>query len=105
MDYENGLFHIYTSKTQTDRWVLVSDELLERLSLHQAQSNCEYIVSYVDKQNNNLHKTLIAACLRAGITEPARMYGNVSRSIGHTRVSTTTDVYLEVLSKEIYDVE
>ena len=30
--------------------------------------------------------------------------GVVSRVIGHSRVSTTTDVYLEVLPKEMYDI-
>ncbi len=30
--------------------------------------------------------------------------GVVSRAIGHTRVSTTTDVYLEVLPKDIYGI-
>ena len=30
--------------------------------------------------------------------------GVVSRLIGHSRTSTTTDVYLEVLSKEIFEI-
>ena len=121
VDYEKGLVHIYASKTKTDRWVPVSDEFLERLRLHQAQSKSEYIVSYAGKQVKNIHKSFRTACLRAGITEPVRFYdvrhrfaselfnsnvplGVVSRTIGHTRVSTTTDVYLEVLPKEIFDI-
>ena len=121
VDYEQGLVHIYARKTKTDRWVPVSDEFLERLRLFQAQSKSEYIVSYAGKQVKNIHKSFRTACLRAGITEPARFYdvrhrfaselfnsnvplGVVSRTIGHTRVSTTTDVYLEVLPMEIYDI-
>ena len=78
-------------------------------------------MSYAGKQVKNIHKSFRTACLRAGITEPVRFYdvrhrfaselfnsnvplGVVSRTIGHTRVSTTTDVYLEVLPKEISDI-
>lgn len=121
VDYKKKLIHIFARKTKTDRWVPLSDEFIKKLRQHQDQSNSEYIISFRGKQVKNMHKAFREACKRAGITYEVRMYdirhrfaselfsnnvsvGVVSRLVGHSRISTTTDVYLEVLPKEIFEI-
>lgn len=121
VDYEKKLLHIFARKTKTDRWVPLSDPFIQKLRQQQAMSTCEYIISYQGKQVKNMHKAFRTACKKAGIEYEVRMYdirhrfaselfaknvsvGVVSRLIGHSRTSTTTDVYLEVLPKEIFEV-
>ncbi len=121
VDFENCIMHIWGNKTKTDRWVPLSEMFLERLREHKANANCEYIVEYGGRQVKNLHKSFRDACRRAGVSDEVIMYdvrhrfaselfnsnvplGVVSKAIGHTRASTTTDVYLEVLPKEIYGI-
>ena len=121
VDYKKKLIHIFARKTKTDRWVPLSDAFIQRLRLHQEQSTSEYIISFRGKQVKNMHKAFREACKRAGITYEVRMYdirhryaselfannvsvGVVSRLVGHSRISTTTDVYLEGLPKEIYEI-
>ena len=119
VDFDKGQIHIYATKTRQHRWVTVSDHFLCRLRQKMAESRCEYIISYHGKPVRRLNKSFNAACKKAGI---ACMYdirhrfaselikanvavGDVSRAIGHFIVSTTTDVYLEVLPKEMMNIK
>ena len=121
VDYEQGLIHIFGRKTKTHRWVPLSEEFLARLKAKQAESDCEYIISFRGKQVKAIRKAFRVACENAGVKYHVRMYdirhrfaselfnanvpeGVVSKAIGHSRVSTTTDVYLEVLPKEIFNI-
>ena len=122
LDFEKGVLHIYATKTKKHRWLPLSDEFLDKLREKMAVSDCEYIISYNGKPIKSLRKSFNTACKKAEIAYPARMYdirhrfasellkssvpvGVVSRAIGHSRVSTTTDVYLEVLPKEMFDIK
>ena len=123
VDYEKKLLHVYGRKTKTHRWIPIDDDdFLQHLREHQAVAKSEYIVEYHGKQVKNLHKSFRSACNAAGIPYPVRMYdvrhryasalfannvpvGVVSRLLGHSKVSTTTDVYLEVLPKEIFEIK
>ena len=122
VDFDQGQIHIYASKTKTERWLPLKPEFLEKLQYMKSISNCEYIVSYNDKKVSRLTKSFKTACKKAGIEYEVRMYdvrhlfasvlcragisvGEVSRSIGHSRVSTTTDVYYEFLPKEMFKIK
>ncbi len=113
--------HIWGNKTKTDRWVPLSEEFLDRLREHQKYAKCDYIVEYGGNQLKSIRGSFRTACRKAGIKDEVIMYdvrhrfaselfnsnvpvGVVSRAIGHSRVSTTTDVYLEVLPKDIYGI-
>ena len=121
VDFEQKRLHIFSHKTKKERWIPLSPEFLEQMRQKKAESKCDYIISYNGKRVKSLRKSFNNACAKAGITYPVRMYdirhrfaselikskvpvGVVSRAIGHSRVSTTTDVYLEVLPKEMYDI-
>lgn len=121
VDFDEGKIHIYAPKTKKKRWLRVPAEFLCRLRQKMAESQCEYIISYGGKPVKRMNKSFKTACKKAGITYPVRMYdirhrfaselfkanvsvGEVSRALGHSRASTTTDVYLEVLPKEMMNI-
>lgn len=117
VDFENHVVHVYGRKTNTHRDVFISPEFCQRLAEVKAESTCEYIVSYKGKQVHDLHKGFSNACKAAGITYPVRMYDirhryaselimanapipAVSKTLGHSRISTTLDAYCECLPSD-----
>lgn len=122
VDYEKKLLHVYGRKTKTHRWVPIDDDVfLAHLHEHQSRARTEYIIEFRSRQVKSLAKSFRLACADAGITYKVRMYDIrhhyatilanngtpvqvISRLIGHSRTSTTMDVYMEVFPKEIYKV-
>ena len=121
VDYTKKRVHVFGRKTKTHRWVPVSDAFLARLQHVQEQADCEYVVSYRGGQVKNLHKGFANACKKAGITYPVRMYdirhrfttellnagtpvAAVSKALGHSRKSTTLDVYYECLPEDMESI-
>lgn len=118
IDYEKRRVHVYARKTKTERYVPVCDEFLERLRYMQSQARCDYIVSCRGRQVKSLRKSFRESCARAGITYEVEMYDirhrhasdllnagapmvAVSRSLGHSRTSTTFDQYYECLPEDM----
>ena len=117
VDFEKGQITVFGRKTNKIRVIPIKPAFLEYLGKEQAQSQCEYIISYKGKPVTRINKAFQRACIRAGITYPVRMYdlrhmfatlmlthgadlAAVSRLLGHSSVTMTADVYYQYLEGE-----
>jgi integrase len=120
--YENvnfgaGTVRIFATKTQTYRTVPVTAAFLERLRVMRDASESGHIIEYKGKPVTTIRNGFNAACDRAGIKVPVRMYdlrhlfattmlsngadlAAVSKLMGHSTVKMTADVYYHYLEGE-----
>lgn len=117
VDFEKGTVRIYATKTKSFRTVPVTAAFLERLRVMRDASVSGYIIEYKGKSVTTIRNGFNAACDRAGITVPVRMYdlrhlfattmlangadlAAVSKLMGHSTVKMTADVYYHYLEGE-----
>ena len=118
VDFDKKRVHVYASKTNTHRYVPVSDAFLARLKTMKAISQTEYLIEYNGKPVKSIKKAFKNAVKEAGITYRVKMYdlrhnyatflmnkgadlAAVSKLMGHSRTSTTANRYYESRSDEI----
>jgi len=117
ISWESNSIKVYASKTQTYRTIPFSDSFAARLKEMEGKSQSGYVVEYQGKPVTRMNKAFQAACARAGITVPTRMYdlrhlfattmlskgadlAAVSKLMGHSRVTMTADTYYQYLQGE-----
>ena len=117
VDFEKKEVRIYGRKTKKYRYVPVKDSFLDRLRFVRAKAKTEFIIEFRGKPIVNIHKAFKAACDRAGITYPVRLYdlrhlfattmlvngadlAAVSKLMGHSNVNMTANVYYQYLTGE-----
>lgn len=117
IDFQRNEVNVYATKTKTSRKVPIRPEFRERLLQEQEYSDSEYVVSYRGQKVGSLRKAFNAACERAGITYPVRMYdirhlfattllnnnadlAAVSKLMGHATTKMTADAYYHYMRGE-----
>lgn len=117
INWETNSIKVFASKTQTYRTIPFSDSFAERLKEMEGKSLSGYLIEYHGKPVTRINKAFQAACVRAGITVPTRMYdlrhlfattmlskgadlAAVSKLMGHSRVTMTADTYYQYLQGE-----
>lgn len=121
IDLNIGEAHIYASKTKTYRTIPINDEkFLDRLRERRDMAVSEYVVEYEGKPVKCLKRSFNRAVKLANIPYPVRMYdvrhlfattligngatiGAVSALLGHSRTSTTVNVYYHTTKNETFD--
>ncbi len=118
VDFDKKRVHVYASKTNTHRYVPISDAFLARLKSMKELSQTEYLIDYKGKPVKSIKKAFSKAVKEAGITYRVKMYdlrhnfatflmnkgadlAAVSKLMGHSRTSTTANRYYESRSDEI----
>lgn len=118
VDFEGKVVHVYGRKTKTDRFVPVSDAFLARLREMKAKARTGHIVEFRGRPISMIRNAFRQAVRKAGISYPVRMYdlrhlfattlldagapiGAVSRLMGHSRISTTVNVYYQPRQEEM----
>ena len=117
VDFDKKEVLIYGRKTKQYRKVPVTESFLARLEEMKAVAKSEYIIEYKGKQVKKIAKGFRAACAKAGVTYPVRMYdlrhmfattmlangadlAAVSKLMGHSRITMTADVYYQCMQGE-----
>ena len=118
VDFTKKHVHIYASKTNTHRYIPISDSFRDRLKEKNNESETNYIIEYKGKKVKTISRAFRYACKQAGISYPVRMYdlrhlfatlmmnsgadlAAVSKLMGHARISTTADNYYESRGEEM----
>ena len=65
---------VYASKTQTTRVIPLTSQFADKLREMEAESVSGYVIEYQGKPVTRMNKAYQAACVRAGIKVPIRMY-------------------------------
>lgn len=117
VDWSAPSIRVYASKTQTTRVIPMSMAFAQKLKEMEAQSKSGYIIEYLGKPILRMNKAYQAACVRAGIKVPTRMYdlrhlfattmlsrgadlAAVSKLMGHSKITMTADTYYQYLQGE-----
>ncbi len=118
MDLDNGEAHIYAPKTKTYRTIPIKDEkFLEALRERRDIALTPYVIEYDGKPVKSLKVSFNRAVKLANLPYPVRMYdvrhlfatmlvsdgapiGAVSALLGHSRTSTTVNVYYHATKAE-----
>jgi len=117
INWSTNAIKVYASKTKTYRTIPFSNAFANRLKEMKEQSKSGYLIEYHGKPVTRMNKAYQAACVRAGITVPTRMYdlrhlyattmltkgadlAAVSKLMGHSRVTMTADTYYQYLQGE-----
>lgn len=110
VDFDRNEILVYGRKTKTYRTIPIREDFKARLLEHMAQARTEYIVEFRGRPLKKIRKAFQNAVKKAGITYPVRMYdvrhlfattlldrgtpvSSVSLMMGHSRMSTTVNVY------------
>ena len=118
VDFDKKRVHVYASKTNTHRFIPISDAFAARLKTMQAVSTTEYIVDYKGKPVKHINRAFNEAVKKSGIKHKTRMYdlrhnfatllmqngadlAAVSKLMGHSQISTTANIYYESRSEEM----
>ncbi len=118
VDYDKKMVHVYGRKTKTDRFIPVSGDFLARLKAKQAEARTDHIIEFRGRPIRMIRKAFREAVKKARIPYPVRMYdlrhlfatslldagapvGSVSRLMGHSRISTTVNVYYQTRQEEL----
>jgi integrase len=117
IDWTAPAIRVYASKTQTTRVIPISPIFAKKLKVMEAQSKSGFVIEYLGKPVTRMNKAYQAACVRAGIKVPTRMYdlrhlfattmlsrgadlAAVSKLMGHSKVTMTADTYYQYLQGE-----
>lgn len=118
VDLDKGEVRIYAPKTKTYRTIPISDGVfLEKLRERREMAVTPYVVEYNGKQVRSLKRSFNRAVEAAKLPYPVRMYdvrhlfatmmlgngatiGAVSALLGHSRTSTTVNVYYHATKAE-----
>lgn len=121
IDFEKKEVRVYGRKTKKYRTIPIRAskfaEFLEHLKERKQQARTPYVVEYEGCPVKSLKRSFNKAVERAGITYPVRMYdvrhlfattliskgatiGAVSKLMGHSRTSTTVNVYYHASREE-----
>ncbi|GAB6037866.1 hypothetical protein JCM15519_24250 [Fundidesulfovibrio butyratiphilus] len=117
IDWNAPSIKVYASKTQTTRVIPLSPTFAQKLREMEATSKSGYVIEYHGKPVTRMNKAYQAACERAGIKVPTRMYdlrhlfattmlsrgadlAAVSKLMGHANVTMTADTYYQYLQGE-----
>ena len=118
VDFEKKSIHIYGRKTNRHRYVPINDDFCAILREKKAVGVSEFIIERDGQQVKSLSYQFDRARKKAGLPYPVRMYdirhlfattlidkgaplAAVSKMLGHSRVSTTTDIYYECRQEEM----
>lgn len=117
VDWDAGTIRIYATKTKSYRSVPLAVGFLPRLKEMAAKSFSGFIIEYKGKQLTTVRKSFRAACERAGVTVPVKMYdlrhlfattmlsrgadlAAVSKLMGHSTIKMTADTYYHYMTGE-----
>lgn len=119
IDFDAREVHVYASKTKTYRTIPINDEkFLEALRERRKMAVTPYVVEYEGKPVMSLKRSFNTAVKLANLPYPVRMYdvrhlfatmligngatiGAVSALLGHSKTSTTLNVYYHATEAEI----
>ena len=117
VDWEAGNIRIYATKTKSYRTVPLAPTFLNRLKAMEPKSFSGFIIEYKGKALSSVRKAFRAACERAGISVPVKMYdlrhlfattmlskgadlAAVSKLMGHSTIKMTADTYYHYMTGE-----
>ncbi len=118
VDFENNKIRIYSTKTNTVRYISFKEDFKEKLLKHKSEAKTDYVVEYNGKQIRTIKRNFSVACQLAKINYHVRPYdyrhvfattllnkgadlAAVSKLMGHSRITTTVTSYYETRSTEL----
>ena len=118
VDFENNKIRIYSTKTNTVRYISFKEDFKEKLLKHKSEAKTDYVVEYNGKQIRTIKRNFSVACQLAKINYHVRPYdyrhvfattllnkgadlAAVSKLMGHSRITTKVTSYYETRSTEL----